>query len=236
MIDKKNFTEELERLEVSVSDRQFEKFDKYAEMLVSYNEKVNLTALTSPEDIAEKHFIDSILPFLHFSPKEGASVIDVGTGAGFPSCPLKIVREDIALTLVDSLNKRVNFLNMLSQNLSLDAKCIHARAEELGKDLDYREKFDIATARAVANLPMLCEYCLPFVKVGGYFAALKGSRGADEAKEAYTAIKTLGGKLQEVYEYSLPSGDNRTLIIIKKISQTPPKYPRNKGMMTKKPL
>lgn len=236
MIDKKNFTEELERLGVSVSDRQFEKFDKYAEMLVSYNEKVNLTALTSPEDIAEKHFIDSILPFLHFSPKEGASVIDVGTGAGFPSCPLKIVREDIALTLVDSLNKRVNFLNMLSQNLSLDAKCIHARAEELGKDLDYREKFDIATARAVANLPMLCEYCLPFVKVGGYFAALKGSRGADEAKEAYTAIKTLGGKLQEVYEYSLPSGDNRTLIIIKKISQTPPKYPRNKGMMTKKPL
>lgn len=236
MIDKKNFTEELERLGVSVSDRQFEKFDKYAEMLVSYNEKVNLTALTSPEDIAEKHFIDSILPFLHFSPKEGASVIDVGTGAGFPSCPLKIVREDIALTLVDSLNKRVNFLNMLSQNLSLDAKCIHARAEELGKDLDYREKFDIATARAVANLPMLCEYCLPFVKVGGYFAALKGSRGADEAKEAYTAIKTLGGKLQEVYEYALPSGDNRTLIIIKKISQTPSKYPRNKGMMTKKPL
>lgn len=236
MIDKKNFTEELERLGVSVSDRQFEKFDKYAEMLVSYNEKVNLTALTSPEDIAEKHFIDSILPFLHFSLKKDASVIDVGTGAGFPSCPLKIVREDIALTLVDSLNKRVNFLNMLSQNLSLDAKCIHARAEELGKDLDYREKFDIATARAVANLPMLCEYCLPFVKVGGYFAALKGSRGADEAKEAYTAIKTLGGKLQEVYEYSLPSGDNRTLIIIKKISQTPPKYPRNKGLMTKKPL
>lgn len=236
MIDKKNFTEEFEKLGVSVSDRQFEKFDKYAEMLVSYNEKVNLTALTSPEDIAEKHFIDSILPFLHFSLKKDASVIDVGTGAGFPSCPLKIVREDIALTLVDSLNKRVNFLNMLSQNLSLDAKCIHARAEELGKDLDYREKFDIATARAVANLPMLCEYCLPFVKVGGYFAALKGSRGADEAKEAYTAIKTLGGKLQEVYEYSLPSGDNRTLIIIKKISQTPPKYPRNKGLMTKKPL
>lgn len=236
MIDKKNFTEELEMLGVSVSDRQFGRFDKYAEMLVSYNEKVNLTALTAPEDIAEKHFIDSILPFLHFSLKKNASVIDVGTGAGFPSCPLKIVKEDIALTLVDSLNKRVNFLKMLSDELSLDAKCIHARAEELGKDPDYREKFDIATARAVANLPMLCEYCLPFVKVGGYFAALKGSRGADEAKEAYTAVKTLGGKLQEVYEYSLPSGDNRTLIIIKKISQTPSKYPRNKGVMTKKPL
>lgn len=236
MIDKKNFTEELEMLGVSVSDRQFGRFDKYAEMLVSYNEKVNLTALTAPEDIAEKHFIDSILPFLHFSLKKNASVIDVGTGAGFPSCPLKIVKEDIALTLVDSLNKRVNFLKMLSDELSLDAKCIHARAEELGKDPDYREKFDIATARAVANLPMLCEYCLPFVKVGGYFAALKGSRGADEAKEAYTAVKTLGGKLQEVYEYSLPSGDSRTLIVIKKISQTPSKYPRNKGVMTKKPL
>lgn len=236
MIDKKNFTEELEMLGVSVSGAQIEKFDKYAEMLVSYNEKVNLTALTSPEDIAEKHFIDSILPFIHFSPKEGASVIDVGTGAGFPSCPLKIIRNDLSLTLVDSLNKRVNFLNMLSQILSMDAKCIHARAEELGKNPDYREKFDIATARAVANLPVLCEYCLPFVKVGGYFVALKGSRGADEEKEAYTAVKTLGGKLHEVYEYSLPSGDSRTLIIIKKISQTPPKYPRNKGMMTKKPL
>ncbi len=236
MIDKKNFTEELEMLGVSVSDRQFGRFDKYAEMLVSYNEKVNLTALTAPEDIAEKHFIDSILPFLHFSLKKNASVIDVGTGAGFPSCPLKIVREDIALTLVDSLNKRVNFLKMLSDELSLDAKCIHARAEELGKDLDYREKFDAATARAVANLPILCEYCMPFVKIGGYFAALKGSRGADEAKEAYTAVKTLGGKLQEVYEYSLPSGDSRTLIVIKKISQTPSKYPRNKGVMTKKPL
>lgn len=236
MIDKKNFTEELEMLGVSVSDRQFGRFDKYAEMLVSYNEKVNLTALTAPEDIAEKHFIDSILPFLHFSLKKNASVIDVGTGAGFPSCPLKIVREDIALTLVDSLNKRVNFLKMLSDELSLDAKCIHARAEELGKDLDYREKFDIATARAVANLPILCEYCMPFVKIGGYFIALKGSRGTEEAKEAYTSIKTLGGKLEKVCEYSLPSGDSRTLIVIKKISQTPSKYPRNKGVMTKKPL
>ena len=236
MIDKKNFAGELERLEVCVSDGQIESFDKYAEMLVSYNEKVNLTALTSPEDIAEKHFIDSILPFLHFPLKEGARVIDVGTGAGFPSCPLKIIREDISLTLIDSLNKRVNFLSMLSSALSLEAECINARAEELGRNPDYRERFDAATARAVANLPVLCEYCMPFVKDGGYFLALKGSRGAEEAKEAYTAIKTLGGKLQEVYKYSLPSGDKRTLIVVKKISQTPPKYPRNKGVMTKKPL
>lgn len=236
MIDKKKFALQLEKLNLSVSDGHVERFDEYAEMLVSYNEKVNLTALTSPEDIAEKHFIDSILPFLHFPLKEGASVIDVGTGAGFPSCPLKIIRDDISLTLVDSLNKRVNFLSMLSDALKLDAECIHARAEELGRNSDYRESFDVATARAVANLPILCEYCMPFVKIGGYFVALKGSRGAEEAKEAYTAIKTLGGKLQEVYEYSLPSGDNRTLVVIKKISQTPPKYPRNKGVMTKKPL
>lgn len=236
MIEKENFARQLEKLNLSVSSGQIERFDEYAKMLVSYNEKVNLTALTSPDDIAEKHFIDSILPFLHFPLKEGASVIDVGTGAGFPSCPLKIIRDDISLTLVDSLNKRVNFLSMLSDALSLDAECIHARAEELGRNSDYRESFDVATARAVANLPILCEYCMPFVKVGGYFVALKGSRGAEEAKEAYTAIKTLGGKLQEVYEYSLPSGDSRTLLVIKKISQTPPKYPRNKGMMTKKPL
>lgn len=236
MIDKNNFVDELKRLGVSVNDGQFEKFGKYAEMLVSYNEKVNLTALTSPEDIAEKHFVDSILPFLHFPLKKSASVIDVGTGAGFPSCPLKIVREDISLTLVDSLNKRVNFLSMLSDELSLDAECIHARAEELGRNPGYRESFDAATARAVANLPILCEYCIPFVKTGGYFLALKGSRGKEEVKGAYTAIKTLGGKLEEVYEYSLPFGDSRTLIVIKKISQTPPKYPRNKGAMTKKPL
>lgn len=236
MIDKGTFTGELNNLGVCVNDGQFERFDKYAEMLVSYNEKVNLTALTASEDIAEKHFVDSILPFLHFSLKEGSRVIDVGTGAGFPSCPLKIIRDDISLTLVDSLNKRVKFLSMLSETLSLDAECIHARAEELGKNPDYRERFDAATARAVANLPVLCEYCMPFVKVGGYFLALKGSRGAGEAKDAYTAIKTLGGKLREVYEYALPSGDKRTLIIIEKISQTPPKYPRNKGMMTKKPL
>lgn len=236
MIEKENFARQLEKLNVCVNGGHIERFDRYAEMLVSYNEKVNLTALTSPDDIAEKHFIDSILPFLHFPLKEGASVIDVGTGAGFPSCPLKIIRDDILLTLVDSLNKRVNFLSMLSDALSLEAECIHARAEELGRNSDYRERFDVATARAVANLPILCEYCMPFVKVGGYFVALKGSRGAEEAKEAYTAIKTLGGKLQEVYEYSLPSGDSRTLIVVKKISQTPPKYPRNKGVMTKKPL
>ena len=236
MLIKQDFISLLESAGIAISDEQFLMFDRYAYELISYNEKVNLTALTSPEDIAEKHFLDSILPFYHFKVKNGASVIDIGTGAGFPSCPLKIIRKDIDVTLLDSLLKRVNFLTRISDVLGLSAKCIHGRAEELGRDPNYREKYDVATARAVAGLPMLCEYCLPFVKEGGYFLSLKGSRGAQEAKEAYTAIKTLGGRLEEVYCYSLPSGDERTLIVIKKISQTPPKYPRNKGQMTKKPL
>ena len=236
MLIKQDFISLLESAGIAISDEQFLMFDRYAYELISYNEKVNLTALTSPEDIAEKHFLDSILPFYHFKVKNGASVIDIGTGAGFPSCPLKIIRKDIDVTLLDSLLKRVNFLTRISDVLGLSAKCIHGRAEELGRDPNYREKYDVATARAVAGLPMLCEYCLPFVKEGGYFLSLKGSRGAQEAKEAYTAIKTLGGRLEEVYCYSLPSGDERTLIVVKKISQTPPKYPRNKGQMTKKPL
>lgn len=236
MLIKQDFISLLESAGIAISDEQFLMFDRYAYELISYNEKVNLTALTSPEDIAEKHFLDSILPFYNFKVKNGASVVDVGTGAGFPSCPLKIMRKDIDVTLLDSLQKRVNFLARISDVLRLSAKCIHGRAEELGRDPNYREKYDVATARAVAGLPMLCEYCLPFVKEGGYFLSLKGSRGAQEAKEAYTAIKTLGGRLEEVYCYSLPSGDERTLIVVKKISQTPPKYPRNKGQMTKKPL
>lgn len=236
MFIKQNFISLFKSAGIAVSDEQFLRFDSYAEQLVSYNERVNLTALTSPEDIAEKHFLDSILPFYHFVIKNGASIIDVGTGAGFPSCPLKIMRSDIDATLLDSLLKRVNFLTQLSDDLGFGAKCIHGRAEELSRDTKYRERYDIATARAVAALPVLCEYCLPFVKEGGYFLSLKGSRGEQEAKEAYTAIRTLGGRLEEVYGYCLPSGDARTLIVVKKISQTPSKYPRNKGQMTKKPL
>ncbi len=226
----------LDEIGLSLTDKQLEDFDRYAHMLVSYNKNVNLTALTSPDEIAEKHFIDSLLPFLHFEISQGASVIDVGTGAGFPSVPLKIVREDLEITLLDSLLKRVRFLELLCRTMDIKATCIHGRAEELARKKEYRELYDIATARAVANLPALCEFCLPFVKVGGYFLALKGSQGADEAKAACTAIKTLGGKLEEVYEYSLPSGDKRTLVVVKKISQTPPKYPRNKAAMTKRPL
>lgn len=236
MIDKNLLSKLFENAKLSVSGEQLAQFDKYAEMLVSYNEKVNLTALTSPEDIAEKHFLDSVLPFSDIDIKNGAKIVDVGTGAGFPSCPLKIMRPDLSLTLVDSLNKRVTFLRELSDELSLQAECIHSRAEDLGQNPDYREAFDIATARAVAKLSVLCEYCLPLVSVGGSFISLKGSKGTEEAKEAENAVEILGGKIVRVHEYSLPSGDGRMLIEIKKISHTPPKYPRNKGVMTKKPL
>lgn len=218
------------------TDLQKEKLDKYAQMLVEWNDKINLTAITDYDEIQIKHFYDSIYPFTLFELPENSEIIDVGTGAGFPSCPLKIVRDDLKVTLLDSLNKRIAFLAQLSETLDLGATCIHGRAEELGKNLEYREKFDCATARAVANLSDLCEYCLPFVKVGGVFAALKGSNGEEELKDAKNAIKILGGKTEDFIEYELPNGDKRTLILIRKVSETPDKYPRNAGQMKKKKL
>ena len=218
------------------TDLQKEKLDKYAQMLVAWNEKINLTAITDYDEIQIKHFYDSIYPFTLFELPENSEIIDVGTGAGFSSCPLKIVRDDLKVTLLDSLNKRIAFLAQLSESLDLGATCIHGRAEELGKNLEYREKFDCATARAVANLSDLCEYCLPFVKVGGVFAALKGSNGEEELKDAKNAIKILGGKTEDFIEYELPNGDKRTLILIRKVSETPDKYPRNAGQMKKKKL
>lgn len=236
IIEKSKFKDLFSSMEISVSDKQYDKLYKYAEILIEWNKMVNLTAILSPEDISQKHFLDSVLPFSLFNVKRGAKIIDVGTGAGFPSCPLKIFRDDIQITLLDSLNKRIRFLEALSDELSLNAECIHGRAEELAHKEDYREHFDIATARAVASLPMLCEYCLPFVKKGGYFIALKGGNSEDEIDDSKSAIKVLGGKIDRITDYSLPNGDKRVLIAIKKISQTASKYPRNKGQITKKPL
>ena len=236
LISAEKFKELFGEYKIDISDADYSRFETYAELLCEWNEKINLTAITDPEGIAVKHFFDSVYPFTLFEVKENAKVIDVGTGAGFPSCPLKIVRDDIRLTLLDSLNKRINFLAQLSDSLGLGATCVHGRAEELGRTPECREQYDIATARAVANLSELCEYCLPFVKIGGYFAALKGSSGNDELKEAKNAIKILGGKVEEVFDYELPTGDGRTLILIRKVSETPEKYPRNKGQMKKKKL
>ena len=214
---------------MEITDEQYERLSLYAELLVEWNEKINLTAITDPEGIAQKHFYDSVYPFTLFELPKNAAVIDVGTGAGFPSCPMKIMRGDIRLTLLDSLNKRIRFLEELSDKCGLDAECIHARAEDGGKRAELREKFDIACARAVAPMYILSEYCLPFVKVGGAFAALKGSSANDELEGAKEAIKRLGGRVEQVKEYALPNGDGRTLIIIRKVSPTPAKYPRPKA-------
>ncbi len=236
MIDVKRMKNMFLSANIEADDTQLSRLDRYAELLCEWNEKINLTAITDSEGIEEKHFFDSVAPFYMVDLPQGARVIDVGTGAGFPSCPLKIMRPDINLTLLDSLNKRINFLKLLSDEILLSADCIHASAEEAGRKAELREKFDIATARAVASLPQLCEYCLPFVRVGGAFIALKGASGEEELKLARNAISVLGGKIERVIPYNLPSSDSRTLIVIRKISQTPTKYPRNRGQMTKKPL
>ena len=228
-----DFRELFAQGKTDITDAQYERFAAYARLLIKWNEMINLTAITDPEGIALKHFFDSVYPFTLAPIPKGASVIDVGTGAGFPSCPLKIMRDDIDLTLLDSLNKRIKFLETLSGECALGAVCIHSRAEDGGKRADLRESFDIACARAVAPMYILAEYCLPFVKVGGAFYALKGSSGSEELDEAKEAIKRLGGKVEAVKEYALPNGDGRTLIVIRKVTPTPAKYPRPKAKIVK---
>lgn len=236
LTDIERFRELFAKGGMEVTDEQYQKLSRYAEMLCEWNEKMNLTAITDPEGIAEKHFYDSVYPFT-LTDMDIGSLIDVGTGAGFPSVPLGIFRPGIKLTLLDSLNKRVGFLKAVTGELSLDAECVHGRAEETARFIKggnpMRESFDAATARAVANLSDLCEYCLPFVKVGGKFIALKGKSGLDELKEAEGAIKALGGEVSEVKSYTLPCGDERTLIVISKTSPCEQKYPRNAGQMKK---
>lgn len=234
-IDKARLSGLFSSRNIPISDAQAEHFAKYAALLVEWNQKINLTAITEPEEIEEKHFLDSCLPFMDIDIPQGASVVDVGTGAGFPGIPLKILRPDIELTLLDSLQKRIVFLETACAAIGADAKAIHGRAEEIGR-ADLRESFDIATARAVARLSVLCEYCLPFVKVGGVFVALKGRDCAEEIRLAYTAIRTMGGEIAKTIEYNLPSGDGRTAVIIIKVKPTPSAYPRSKAKMEKKPL
>lgn len=236
IIEKNKFIDLFSSHGMTITDEQYDKFLAYSNMLVEWNNKCNLTAILDPEGITIKHFYDSIFPFMALDIPQNAKIIDVGTGAGFPSVPLAIMRNDLKLTLLDSLNKRINFLCELTDTLEVNAECVHGRAEEFGQKADFRDKFDIATARAVASLPELCEYCLPFVKVGGYFVSLKGSNGLEELMNSHNAISTLGGEVVEKNSYTLPNNDGRTLVVIKKISHTPTKYPRNKGQMTKKPL
>ncbi|MCD7731964.1 MAG: 16S rRNA (guanine(527)-N(7))-methyltransferase RsmG [Oscillospiraceae bacterium] len=212
-------------INMPLSDTQIASFATYADMLVEKNKVMNLTAVTDSEGIIVKHFADSCLPLVIENVPHGATLIDVGTGAGFPSIPMKIVRDDLKITLLDSLNKRVNFLRDVSDALNLGAECIHSRAED-GARTDLREAFDVATARAVARLSVLSEYCLPYVKPGGKFLALKDSDCQEEIAQAEPIIAKLGGKIANIVEYNLPNGDGRTLVVIEKVSPTGKEFPR----------
>lgn len=235
LISKEDFAGLFASAGLTVGDEEYRRFELYARLLAEKNAVMNLTAITEPAEVAEKHFLDSCLPLKLFDMPEGASFVDVGAGAGFPSLPIAILRPDLRFTLIDSLNKRVGFLKEVSSALGINAECLHLRAEDAGRG-ELRESFDIAAARAVSRLSTLCEYCLPLVKVGGAFLALKGGDCAAELREAYTAIKTLGGKTEKVEEYSLPCGDRRTLVVIRKVAHTPKAYPRQQSKIKSKPL
>ena len=221
---------------VELSVRQAEQFDQYAQMLCDYNQSVNLTAITEPTEIVVKHFEDSLALMRYVSLAPGCKMADVGTGAGFPAVPLLIASEGVDMTLIEATNKKLTFIDAVLKALGLRADLLHMRGEEAGKKAEYREQFDVVTARAVANLRSLSEYCLPLVKVGGTFAAMKSSLVEDEIKEAAHAITLLGGKIDATYTYTLSNGDPRSVVLIKKISQTSPKYPRASAVISKKPL
>ncbi len=225
-------------LENGLSDEQSNQFEKYFELLTEWNEKINLTAITEEYDVITKHFLDCLMCKESGVIAEGASVIDVGTGAGFPGIPLKIADSSLKVTLLDSLAKRLNFLNEVISELKLEnIETVHARAEDGGRDESLREKFDIAVSRAVANLSTLSELCLPFVKVGGYFVSMKGPGAEEEIAAAKNPIKILGGRVERVVPYDIPTTDlQHNLVIIKKIAPIPQKYPRQAPKPVKMPL
>lgn len=234
MIDKNRLEAKCAALGIALTGPMLDALDQYAEILVEYNQKVNLTAITDPEGIEDKHFADSLL--LANLPETAGKLVDVGTGAGFPGVVAKIFKPDLQLTLMEPTGKRVEFLKYVCAQLGLSGvEFAKERAEEAARKV-WREQFDVATARGVAALPMLSEYCLPLVKVGGVFLAMKGPGAAEELAESGAALKKLGGKGSGVAEFHLPGGDVRNIIRIKKISQTPPVYPRNGGKIAKSPL
>lgn len=220
----------------SLNNEQIEQFNKYMELLLEWNEKINLTAITEKNQIVLKHFIDSLTISKYI--KDNSRVIDVGTGAGFPGIPLKIYNNTLNITLLDSLNKRVNFLNEVINNLHLEKiEAIHNRAEDLARNADYREKFDYATSRAVANLSTLVEYLLPFVKLNGNCICMKGPNIDEEIENSKVALKKLGGEIIDIKKFNLPESDiERNIIIIKKIKNTDKEFPRKAGLPAKKPL
>lgn len=223
-------------LGINIDQTKANQLITYADLLVSWNEKINLTAITDKEGIATKHFLDSMSALC--TDKVCGKVIDVGTGAGFPGLVLKVAKPEIELTLLDSLNKRINFLRDVSDKMSIDGiEFIHSRAEDAGIKAELREKFDTVVSRAVANMRVLSEWCLPFLKVGGYFLALKGPLANEELSEAKKAISILGGEIEGIYEAKIPYTElEHKIIIVKKVRQTPRKYPRKPGIATKTPI
>lgn len=239
-MEKKRFEEEMSKkskiLGVRFSVEQIEQFYKYMNLLIEWNEKMNLTAITEPKEIILKHFIDSITILKYID--DNSKLVDVGTGAGFPGVPLSIMNPTLKIILVDSLNKRLIFLQEVVKELNLkNIEIVHARAEEFGQNKNYREKFDIATSRAVANLATLSEYLVPLVKIGGKIISMKASNAKEEINDAQKAIEVLGGKIEKIEEFDLPESDiGRTIIIIDKNKCTPAIYPRKAGTPAKEPI
>ena len=233
---KREFEKYLEKMSISLNKEQYDQFYAYMVLLIEWNEKINLTAITEPQEIILKHFVDSLTIAKYI--EEGKTIIDMGTGAGFPGIPLKIYRNDVKVVLADSLNKRIKFLNEVIEKLQLkNIETIHCRAEELGKNKEYREKFDYATSRAVANLSTLSEYLLPFVKLNGSGIFMKTMEIDEELENAKKAIKIIGGRIEKVNKFEIPESDlGRSIIIVKKEKQTPSKYPRKPGTPAKEPL
>lgn len=222
---------------ITLTENQYEQFQKYFELLAEWNEKMNLTAITDESGVALKHFADSLSLLNFVDIPQNSSLADVGTGAGFPGVVLKIARPDIKPTLIDSLNKRLVFLGEVCAQLGIEAKLIHSRAEDGARDEKLRESFDFAVSRAVARMNVLSEYCLPYVKVGGAFCAMKGAQANEEFKESLNAINTLGGKLENKYFFELPeNGGERAIAVVRKVKNTPQKYPRQSGKIKAKAL
>ena len=221
-----------------LSDQQKKQFERYFELLVKWNEKINLTAITDKEEVYLKHFYDSIAPILQgLIPNETIKLLDIGAGAGFPSLPMKILYPQLDVTIIDSLNKRINFLQLLAQELDLDdVHFYHGRAEDLAQDKNFRAQYDFVTARAVARMQVLSELTIPYLKVGGKLLALKASNAPEELLEAKNALNLLFSKVEDNLSYALPNGDPRYITVVEKKKETPNKYPRKAGMPNKRPL
>lgn len=238
MTEKSRFEEELQKLNITLTEYQKEQFDRYYQMLVEWNKVMNLTGITDYDEVNLKHFTDSLTVVRTLDLNEICSVIDIGTGAGFPGLPIKIAFPNIKVVLLDSLNKRIKFLDAVAEELNLTGiETLHGRAEDYAKKKEYREQFDLCVSRAVANLSTLSEYCIPFVKKNGYFVSYKSGSSDEEIKQSEKAVNILGGEIIKVDKFLLPGTDmGRSLVNIKKLGNTPLKYPRKAGIPSKEPL